>query len=73
MKEGSEGRNGLQGLSPSRHPYTDLDVFMRSCAEEDVEGHVVTKTTRIVQKTTPEEGSFLALIRVFFLYTLSKF
>ena len=48
-------------------------VFIRSCAEEDVEGHVVTKTTRIVQKTAPEEGSFLALIHAFVLYTISEF
>ena len=48
-------------------------AFIRFCAEEDVEGHVVTKTTRIIQKTAPEEGSFLALIRVFFLHTINKF
>ena len=43
-----------------------LHAFIRFCAAEDVEGHVVTKTTKIVQKTAPEEGSFLALILVFF-------
>ena len=52
---------------------TPIYVFIRSCAEEDVEGQVVTKTTRIVQKTEPGEGSFLALMLVFFLYTIGKF
>jgi len=41
-------------------------VFVRLSAAEDVEEHVVTKTTKIVQKSAPETGLFVVQISVLF-------
>jgi len=44
-----------------------LYIIILSLAAEDVEEHIVTKTTKILEKSAPEAGSSLVIIIPYYI------